>query len=84
MAKNQKFEDSLQRLEKIVETMESSDMDLDKSLSLFEEGIKLVRTCSTKLEETKKKVEVLVKKGDQRIPEPFVNEETEKSSSEEK
>lgn len=56
-----KFEDALARLEEIVSRMEG-DVDLDSSLALFEEGVALVRTCSAKLEETKKKIEILVKK----------------------
>lgn len=56
-----KFEDALARLEEIVSSMEG-DVDLDSSLALFEEGVTLVRTCSAKLEETKKKIEVLVKR----------------------
>ena len=62
--KNLKFEDALKRLEKIVEQLEATDVDIEKSLQLFEEGIKLVRFCSSKLEEAKKKVEILVKKED--------------------
>ncbi|MHB9154987.1 MAG: exodeoxyribonuclease VII small subunit [Endomicrobiales bacterium] len=78
MNKNVRFEEGMERLEKIVEEMERSDMDLDKSLALFEEGIKLVRFCSSKLEESKKKVEILVKKGQKMVPEPFA--ETEETS----
>ncbi|MBN1621329.1 MAG: exodeoxyribonuclease VII small subunit [Endomicrobiales bacterium] len=69
--KNLKFEDAMKRLEEIVEQMEKGDINLDKSLSYFEEGIKLVRFCSSKLEEVKKKVEILVKKGDKMSREPF-------------
>lgn len=65
-----KFEEALKRLEEIVEQMEQ-DVDLEKSLVLFEEGVKLVRFCSSKLEEAKKKVEILVKKGDKIAAEPF-------------
>lgn len=65
-----KFEEALKRLEEIVSQMEQ-DADLEKSLVLFEEGIKLVRFCSSKLEEAKKKIEMLVKKGDKLAPEPF-------------
>jgi len=74
--KPMKFEEALKRLEEIVNQMEQ-DADLEKSLVLFEEGIKLVRFCSTKLEEAKKKIEVLVKKGDKLAAEPF-NPESEK------
>ena len=71
MKKTMKFEDALSRLDEIVEKMESGKMELEESLGLFEEGIKLVRFCSSKLEEAKKKVEILVKKGDKLVPEPF-------------
>ena len=55
------FEKSLKRLEEIVDEMENADPDLDKALELFTEGVELVRFCSTKLEDTKRKVEILVK-----------------------
>lgn len=71
MTKAMKFEEAVARLETIVEQMESGEVDLDRSLALFEEGVKLVHYCSNKLEEAKKKVEVLVKKGDTMVKEPF-------------
>lgn len=78
---NIKFEEALKRLEQIVQQMEQ-DVDLDKSLSLFEEGIKLVRFCQGKLEEAKKKVEILVKKGGKVTAEDFDPEKTNKSGEE--
>lgn len=60
MAKD-KFEDALTRLEAIVHQMEGGDMSLDESLKAFEEGIKLVRLCSKKLEEAQRRVDLLVK-----------------------
>jgi exodeoxyribonuclease VII small subunit len=80
MTKTMKFEEAVARLEAIVEQMESGEVDLDRSLALFEEGVKLVHYCTAKLEEAKKKVEVLVKKGDTMVKEPF-NEQTEKENS---
>jgi exodeoxyribonuclease VII small subunit len=62
MTKNLTFEESMKKLETIVADMEKGELDLDKSLAMFEEGVKLVRFCSGKLEETKKKVEILIKK----------------------
>jgi exodeoxyribonuclease VII small subunit len=62
-SKSIKFEDALKRLEKIVEKLEAGDVPLDESLSLYEEGISLFKHCSSKLEEAKKKVEILNKKG---------------------
>ena len=75
MTKAMKFEESLKKLEKIVEEMERGELDLDRSLSMFEEGVKLAHFCSSKLEETKKKIEILVKKGEVRVKEPFAPEE---------
>ncbi|MDR1401147.1 MAG: exodeoxyribonuclease VII small subunit [Endomicrobium sp.] len=60
MSKRQlNFEKSLERLEVIVSDMEKADLDLDKSLALFAEGSKLVKLCSKKLNETKKKIEII-------------------------
>ena len=69
--KNISFEDAVKKLESIVDEMESGEVDLDKALARFEEGIKLVRLCTSKLEEAKKKVEILVKKDGKMTPEPF-------------
>ena len=60
--KKNTFEESLKRLEKIVSEMENSQLDIDKAMKLFEEGISLVKDCSSKLNETKKKIEILVEK----------------------
>lgn len=59
--KHMNFEKSLNRLEEIVSEMENADPDLDKALSLFSEGIELVKFCSAKLNGTRKKIEILVK-----------------------
>ena len=56
-----KFEQALKRLEKIVEELEKGDLSLDESLKRYEEGIKLSRFCTKKLEETERKVELLTK-----------------------
>lgn len=84
-SKNIKFEDALKRLEKIVEKLEAGDVPLDESLSLYEEGISLFKHCSSKLEEAKKKVEILNKKGSggKLEPQPFNTEEFEEKSEEE-
>jgi exodeoxyribonuclease VII small subunit len=57
------FENSLKRLEQIAQEMESDDLDLDKSLSLFNEGMGIIKICSQKLTETKKKIEILLEDG---------------------
>jgi len=56
-----KFEKAMSRLEKIVEELESGDLDIDKSLEIFEEGIRMSRLCSKKLNEAEAKIEKLTK-----------------------
>ena len=56
-----KFEKAVQRLEKIVDDLEKGEMDFDKSLEVFEEGIKMSRVCSKKLNEAEAKIEKLTK-----------------------
>ena len=75
MKKTQNFESAMKRLEEIVDKMEGGEAELDKSLELFEEGIKLVKFCSGKLGEAKKKIEILTKKGSAMKLEPFENNE---------
>ncbi len=60
MAKK-KFEDALQELETIVRRLEDGNLSLDESLALFEEGIKLIRLCTQRLDEAEKKVEILLR-----------------------
>jgi exodeoxyribonuclease VII small subunit len=57
----ERFEDALNKLEKIVSKLEEGDIALEDSLKLFEEGIRLSHFCSQKLDEAEKRVEILVK-----------------------
>ncbi len=59
-----KFEEGLKRLEKIVEELENGNLSLDESLEKYEEGIRLSKACSKKLEAARKKVEILLKSED--------------------
>jgi len=59
-----KFEDALKRLETIVETLESGEVDLEKSLELFEEGRGLSRQCLERLQEMEQKVRKVIEKAD--------------------
>ena len=56
-----KFEKAMSRLENIVDELERGDLDIDKSLEIFEEGIKMSRLCSKKLNEAEAKIEKLTK-----------------------
>jgi exodeoxyribonuclease VII small subunit len=53
------FEDNLSRLEEISELLESEQLGLDESISLFEEGIKLSKTCITTLKKAELKISEL-------------------------
>lgn len=54
-----KFEKALERLEEIVRLLEKGEITLEESLKLFEEGVKLARHCSTKLDEAEGKIKIL-------------------------
>jgi len=56
-----KFEECLERLEKIVQELERGEVPLEKSLTLFEEGMQLSASCRKELEEAEGKVEILLK-----------------------
>ncbi len=58
------FEQSLERLKKIVAKLEEGEMALEDSLELFEEGMKLSRDCSNRLEAAEQRIEVLLKSSD--------------------
>lgn len=66
-----KFEECLQRLEQIVEELEKGDIPLDRSLALFEEGMKLSQACRSELEAAEGKVEILLKQNGKMQAEPF-------------
>ena len=66
-----KFEEGLQRLEKIVQELEKGEAPLEKSLTLFEEGMKISTTCRKELEEAEGKVEILLKQNGKLQAEPF-------------
>jgi exodeoxyribonuclease VII small subunit len=66
------FEGSLKRLEEIVAQLEGNTLDLEQSLEIFEEGVKLVRFCSGRLDAAERRIDVLLadKEGHLRA-EPF-------------
>ncbi len=65
------FEANLDELERIVRELEKGDLPLEKSLSLFENGMRLSADCKRQLEEAETKVELLMKKGPDMVPVPF-------------
>jgi exodeoxyribonuclease VII small subunit len=74
MAK-QTFEKAIKKLELIVQQLESGEQSLEEAVKNFEEGVKLSKFCSEKLDETEKKITILLK--DQKgnvFEKPFISE----------
>ncbi|MBU0678220.1 MAG: exodeoxyribonuclease VII small subunit [Verrucomicrobia bacterium] len=69
------FEEALERLEKIVEEMESGNLSLEDMMKHFEEGSMLVKHCDKKLNEVERKIEKLVEKDGEMTTEPFKEDE---------
>jgi exodeoxyribonuclease VII small subunit len=65
------FEESLTELEGIADKLEKGQLSLDESLLLFENGIKLVRECNTKLKNARQNVEKLILENGDIKCEPF-------------
>ncbi len=61
MLKKEPFEKSLERLEDIVRQLEGGEKGLEESLGLFEEGVTLAKGLNSRLEEVKRKVEIVTK-----------------------
>lgn len=58
------FERNLKELEGVVKQLESGEVTLEEMLSLFENGIKLTKECTTALDKTEQKINVLIKNRD--------------------
>jgi exodeoxyribonuclease VII small subunit len=65
------FEASLDDLERVVKELEKGELTLERSLELFEKGIKLTELCRKQLEEAETRVELLVKRGAKTVAVPF-------------
>lgn len=62
----QTFEKSLAALERVVRELERGDLPLEKSLELFEQGVRLSRECQERLNEAERRIEVLLRDGEGR------------------
>ena len=60
-AKNPPFEEALEKLEAIVETMEAGDLPLETLIARYEEGTRLAKACQEKLAEAELKIQQLEK-----------------------
>jgi len=74
---NQTFEKAMNKLEQIVQELESADLPLEKAIKKFEEGVQLSKFCSEKLDETEKRITILLKDQNDRVFEEPFNSKTE-------
>ena len=73
MTKKHTFENTLSKLESIVEELESGSPDLDKMMKLFEEGMKLTKICRGQLEEVEDRISTIIKDGEEFIEKPGID-----------
>ena len=71
MDKNKNFEEQIEKLENIVKELEKGDLNLDDSVSKFEEGIKISKACNEILETAEKKISILVNQNGEMKEEDF-------------
>ena len=73
--KKQTFETAIKKLEQIVQELETGDLPLEKAINKFEEGMQLSKFCAAKLDETEKRVTILMQDAEGNPAEkPFLSE----------
>ncbi|HJP94563.1 MAG TPA: exodeoxyribonuclease VII small subunit [Pyrinomonadaceae bacterium] len=81
------FEASLEALERIVQQLEDGDLPLEKSLELFEQGIRLSRECQERLSQAERRIEILLRDNQGRpVASPFkepLNDNSDRGENEE-
>jgi exodeoxyribonuclease VII small subunit len=70
-APTESFESALERLEGLVEQLESGELPLEDALTAFEQGVALSRRCAKELDAAERRIEVLVEQGAGLAAEPF-------------
>ncbi len=74
--KEEKFEETLERLQSLVRELESGDCSLEDSIKKFEEGMALARSCQDRLSQAEQKIEILLKADKDGVrTEPFADGE---------
>lgn len=69
------FEELMKRLEEVTNKLEKEELNLDESVALFEEGMKLSKKCNETLENAEKRISILLENNGELIEENFVAEE---------
>lgn len=75
MSKKISFEETMDKLEEIATELEKGNLNLEESVSKFEEGMKLSKECSALLENAEKRITILLKDGEEIKEESFIQEE---------
>ncbi len=76
MAKSEmSFEDTIQKLQEVVQELEKGTLNLEDSVKKFEEGINLSKQCNEILESAEKRINILIKKDDGISEEKFVQQD---------
>jgi exodeoxyribonuclease VII small subunit len=76
MNKTMTFEKAMKKLEEIVQELETGELTLEESLKKFQEGVKLSKFCSSKLDETENKITLLLKDHHGNLIEtPFIDDD---------
>ncbi len=75
--KSLNFEEAIKNLEQIAKELEKGDLDLEASVSKFEEGMELSKKCNELLENAEKRISILLKDGDKIKEENFMQEDNE-------
>lgn len=75
MKEEKGFEEMLDELENIVQTLEKEDLNLDESISKFEQGMKIAKDCNKKIEEAEKRITILLNENGELKEEDFTTEE---------
>ena len=75
MAKKKTFEKAMEQLEQVVADLEAGDIPLEKALQKFEEGMALSKYCADRLDETEKKVSLLLADSQGHLEEQDFSEE---------
>lgn len=72
---NINFEEAMEELEKIADELEKGDLNLEESITKFEEGMKLSKKCNEIIEKAEKKITILLQKDGEIIEENFTPQE---------
>ena len=69
------FEEAIKKLEEIVDSLENGDFPLEESLKLYEEGVKLINVCTTKINNVEKSIKILSNSDGELVEEDFLPDE---------